>query len=31
VSGYSAPRPINEHDVVADFDSSAPILDDCLR
>jgi len=21
VSGYSAPRPISEHDVVADFDS----------
>lgn len=31
MSGYSAPRPISEHDVVADFDSGEPSLDHYLR
>jgi GNAT superfamily N-acetyltransferase len=31
VSGYSAPRPISEHDVVAEFDSGEPSLNDYLR
>jgi GNAT superfamily N-acetyltransferase len=31
VSGYSAPRPISEGDVVADFDSGEPSLDGYLR
>lgn len=31
MSGYSAPRPISEHDVVADFDSGEPSLDEYLR
>lgn len=31
MSGYSAPRPISEHDVVAEFDSGEPGLDDYLR
>ena len=31
MSGYSAPRPIGEHDVVADFDSGEPTLDKYLR
>ncbi|KMV18288.1 GCN5 family acetyltransferase [Mycolicibacterium conceptionense] len=31
MSGYSAPRPISEHDVVADFDSGEPTLDQYLR
>ncbi|WP_046315019.1 GNAT family N-acetyltransferase [Mycobacterium sp. UM_Kg1] len=29
--GYSAPRPISEHDAVADFDSGEPTLDEYLR
>ncbi len=31
MSGYSAPRPISEGDLVADFDSGEPNLDDYLR
>ena len=31
MSGYSAPRPISEGDVVADFDSGEPTLDKYLR
>lgn len=31
MSGYSAPRPISEHDVVADFDSGESTLDGYLR
>lgn len=31
MSGYSAPRPLSEHDVVADFDSGEPTLDGYLR
>ena len=31
MSGYGAPRPIGEHDVVADFDSGEPSLDEYLR
>ncbi|BBZ09323.1 N-acetyltransferase GCN5 [Mycolicibacterium doricum] len=31
MSGYSAPRPISEHDLVAEFDSGEPSLDDYLR
>ena len=31
MSGYSAPRPIGEHDVVADFDSGEPSLDKYLQ
>lgn len=31
MSGYSAPRPISEHDGVADFDSGEPTLDRYLR
>ncbi len=31
MSGYSPPRPISEHDVIADFDSGEPSLDAYLR
>ncbi len=31
MSGYSAPRPLSERDVVADFDSGEPTLDEYLR
>ncbi|MBB3636857.1 GNAT superfamily N-acetyltransferase [Mycolicibacterium sp. BK607] len=31
MSGYSAPRPISEGDVVAEFDSGEPTLDEYLR
>ncbi|OBK23803.1 GCN5 family acetyltransferase [Mycobacterium asiaticum] len=31
MSGYSAPRPISEGDVVADFDSGEPSLDEYLQ
>ena len=31
MNGYSAPRPISEGDVVADFDSGEPTLDAYLR
>lgn len=31
MSGYSAPRPISEHDLVADFDSGEPTLDEYLQ
>lgn len=31
MSGYSAPRPIGAHDVVAEFDGGQPSLDEYLR